>query len=49
MANMKSFILWFLNNLPDFLLSEPIVYIFGFVILAFVIRIIIFLTNIHKY
>lgn len=30
MTSMQNFILWFLNNLPTFLLSDPIIYFVGF-------------------
>lgn len=34
----KQFAMWFLQNLPDFLMSEPIVYIVGLFVLAVVIK-----------
>ena len=40
MTAMKNFAMWFLSQLPQFFLSEPIVYLFGIVILAFVISLI---------
>jgi len=40
MTSMKNFIMWFIDNIPDFFLAEPIVYLFGFVMLAFLISII---------
>lgn len=46
MSNMKNFIMWFLDNIPSFLMAEPIVYIFGFVLLAFVISIVLRLARI---
>lgn len=45
MANAKEFALWFLDNLPDFLMSEPIVYIVGLFVLAVVIKFIIQLMH----
>lgn len=30
LANMKSFILWFINELPGFLMAEPFCYLVGF-------------------
>ena len=30
LANMQSFILWFINQLPGFLMSEPFCYLIGF-------------------
>lgn len=46
MSAMQSFAMWFLNQLPSFLMSEPIIYIFGFVLLSFVVTIIFRITNI---
>lgn len=40
MQNMQYFIVWFLDHIPEFLMSEPIVYLFGFVLLAFTVKII---------
>lgn len=45
MVNMKNFVMWFLDNIPDFLMSEPIVYFVGFMLLAFVIAIVLKLTR----
>ena len=39
MDNMKSFVLWFLEHLPSFLLSEPMCYFVGFAFLIVTIRI----------
>lgn len=41
MTAMQNFIMWFVSKLPDFFMSEPIIYIFGFVLLAFVIKLIL--------
>jgi hypothetical protein len=38
--NMKTFVLWFLEQLPSFLLSEPMCYFVGFAFLIVTIRII---------
>lgn len=40
MSNMQTFILWFLEQLPAFLLSEPICYFVGFAFLFVAIRVI---------
>lgn len=40
MDNMKSFVLWFLEQLPSFLLSEPMCYFVGFAFLIVTIRVI---------
>lgn len=38
MAESKEFILWFLSNLPDFLMADPIKQFLGFAFLAVTIR-----------
>lgn len=40
MIAMKDFAMWFLGQLPSFFLSEPIVYIFGLIVLSFVVSVI---------
>lgn len=40
MQAMQTFTMWLLDNIPDFLMSEPIIYIFGAIILSFVVSII---------
>lgn len=40
MEQMKDFVMWFLTVLPDFLLTEPISYFTGFVLLFFTFGII---------
>ena len=40
MDNMKTFVLWFLEQLPSFLLSEPMCYFVGFAFLIVTIRVI---------
>lgn len=40
MDNMKTFVLWFLEKLPSFLLSEPMCYFVGFAFLIVTIRIV---------
>mgnify|MGYP004515145143 CR=1 FL=1 len=40
MDNMKTFVLWFLEQLPSFLLSEPMCYFVGFAFLIVTVRII---------
>lgn len=44
MTAMKNFVMWFIEQLPNFFMSEPIIYIFGFVLLAFVIKLILKLS-----
>lgn len=41
MQAMKEFSLWLLDNIPTFFMSEPIIYIFGCILLSFVISIIL--------
>lgn len=40
LANMKAFVLWFFEELPDFLLSEPVCYLIGFVFALFTLYLI---------
>lgn len=40
MADIKTFVLWFIDNIPTFLMSEPIKYFVGIAILVFIIKII---------
>lgn len=40
MDNMKTFVLWFLEQLPSFLLSEPMCYFVGFAFLIVTVRVI---------
>lgn len=40
MADMQTFINWFLTQLPAFLMSEPICYFVGFAFVIVTIRII---------
>lgn len=48
MIAMKDFTMWLLDNIPDFLMSEPIIYIFGAILLSFVISIIFRLCGMNK-
>lgn len=38
MQSSKDFVMWFLNNLPTFLLAEPINYFLGFAFLGLTIN-----------
>lgn len=40
MDNMKTFVLWFLEQLPSFFLSEPMCYFVGFAFLIVTVRVI---------
>lgn len=46
MSSMQTFVMWFLDNLPTFLLSEPIIYIIGFVFAGLTIDLIRRIINI---
>lgn len=48
MQNMQQFSLWFLNNIPSFLLAEPICYFVGIAILAFIIKCILSLCGLSE-
>lgn len=48
MQAMMDFCLWFLSELPDFLLSEPINYLVGFFFLLFIVTIIRSILTIHR-
>lgn len=39
MQEMMQFNTWFLSEMPAFLLEEPVSYLFGLVLLAFVLKI----------
>lgn len=40
MQVMQTFVGWFLSNLPAFFMAEPICYIWGLILLSFVLRMI---------
>ena len=40
MQSMMDFCLWFLQELPDFLMSEPIIYFVGLFFAFFTVRLI---------
>lgn len=46
MADMQTFVLWFLEHLPPFLMTEPFCYFVGFGFLIVVIRVIRDVTRI---
>lgn len=48
MAESKEFVLWFLENIPDFLMSEPINLFLGFAFLAVTISIFKQIINVTK-
>ena len=45
MTNVQNFVLWFLDNLPDFLMSEPIKYFVGIAIFALIIQCVLVLIG----
>ena len=48
MQAMMTFTTWFLNQLPDFLLSEPIVYFIAIIILIWLLKIIFSIATYSK-
>lgn len=40
MEAMKTFTLWLINNVPTFLMSEPVIYFVALAILAILVRMI---------
>lgn len=45
---MRDFCFWFLNELPAFLMTEPIKYFVGFGLLIFAVHCFLALTNYYK-
>lgn len=41
MQAMQQFTSWFLTELPGFLMSEPICYLWGIVLLGYIVRVFI--------
>lgn len=48
MAELKAFVLWFLDELPAFLLTPPISLFVGFGLLAFTIVVIKSIINLNR-
>lgn len=48
MTSMQNFVMWFFNNLPDFLLSDPIKYFLGFWFAGCTVLLIKQILNISK-
>lgn len=46
---MISFVTWFLEKLPDFLMAEPVCYFVGFAFLFVTVALFQRITNIHKF
>lgn len=38
MADVQTFSLWLLEELPDFLMSDPIKYVWGFILSAYILK-----------
>lgn len=49
MADMISFCESILSMIPDFLMSEPIKYVTGLIVLSYVIRLFFMIRDINKY
>lgn len=47
MEAVKSFVFWFLEQLPAFLMSEPICYFVGFAFLLVTLRVFIQITKLR--
>lgn len=47
MQIMQDFVMWFIRQLPVFLMSEPICYFVGVLFLLFVVRVIVSMTRIR--
>lgn len=45
MSEIQAFITWFLNNLPSFLMTEPICYFIGFAFLGLTVRLVYRIIN----
>lgn len=41
MAAMQSFTIWFLQELPEFLMAEPICYLWALLLLGYIVRLIL--------
>lgn len=48
MTDIKNFFLWFIDNLPDFLMSDPIKYFVGIFIAGMIIKLILDLCGIRS-
>lgn len=48
MSEMMTFISWFLSELPDFLMSEPVCYFVGFGFLFVVVQLFRNIITIHR-
>lgn len=48
MSAMQQFTLWFLNQLPAFLLAEPVSYFVGLIILGFIVKVILTICGLSE-
>lgn len=48
MVELKSFVMWFLGELPDFLLTPPVSLFVGFGLLAFTIKVFKSIINVNR-
>lgn len=48
MQEMIDFVMWFLSELPDFFMAEPICYLVGFGFLFVVLALFKSIVNIHR-
>lgn len=46
LESMKTFAIWFLTQIPDFLMSEPICYFVGIIVLLWILKVILRLSNV---
>lgn len=45
MQAMMSFVTWFIEEFPAFLMSEPVIYFVGIIILGYIIKLIVSLKG----
>lgn len=45
MQAMMTFVTWFIEEFPNFLISEPIIYFVGIIILGYIIKLIVSLKG----
>lgn len=45
MSDIQTFSLWFIQNVPDFLMADPIKYVWGFILSAYILKVILFIRR----
>lgn len=45
MSDVQDFTLWLIQNVPDFLMSDPIKYVWGFILSAYILKVIVFIRR----